>query len=199
VGAYAQDAAPKLNYNSEGGYYEIANEEDMIAFITFCRSSKSPTCTGMTFKVTASELDMGGDRFKHITGGFAGTFDGQGVVIKNREMPSLFETIQGGTVMNITIDSSCKLGEYWHMNNVGGIATHNVGGKNDSDDVYEMTAGGVKHYNGAVLEGSTAITGISKDQEDADIYTLDGRRVGSVQRGVNIIRANGSVRKVSVK
>ena len=62
---------------------------------------KSPTCAGMTFKVTASELNMGDDRFKHITGGLAGT--------------------------------------------------------------------------------------------------LDGRRVGSMQRGVNIIRANGSVRKVSVK
>ena len=80
-----------------------------------------------------------------------------------------------------------------------GRGASGVGGKNDPDDVYEMTAGGVKYYNGAVLEGSTAITGISKDQEDADIYTLDGRRVGSVQRGVNIIRANGSVRKVSVK
>jgi len=57
----------------------------------------------------------------------------------------------------------------------------------------------VKYYNGAVLEGSTAITGISKDQESAEIYTLDGRRVEKVQRGVNIIRANGSVRKVSVK
>ena len=78
VGAYAQDTTPKLNYNSEG-FYEIANEEDMIAFITFCRSSKSPTCAGMTFKVTASELNMGDDRFKHITGGFAGTFDGRRV------------------------------------------------------------------------------------------------------------------------
>ena len=64
---------------TEGGYYEIANEEDMIAFITFCKSSKSPTCAGMTFKVTASELNMGDDRFKHITGGLAGTLDGRRV------------------------------------------------------------------------------------------------------------------------
>ena len=41
VGAYAQDTTPKLNYNSEGGYYEIANEEDMIAFITFCRVARA--------------------------------------------------------------------------------------------------------------------------------------------------------------
>ncbi len=149
VGAYAQDAAPKLNYNSEGGYYEIANEEDMIAFITFCRSSKSPTCTGMTFKVTASELDMGGDRFKHITGGFAGTFDGQGVVIKNREMPSLFEAIQGGTVMSITIDLSCKLGEYWHINNVGGqrreVLQWSRAGRLDSHHRHIKGSGGCRH------------------------------------------------------
>ena len=80
-----------------------------------------------------------------------------------------------------------------------GRGASGVGGKNDPEDVYEMTEGGVKYYNGAVLEGSTGISAIAKDMENADIYTLDGKRVANVQRGVNIIRANGAVRKVTVK
>ena len=149
MGANAAEATPSLKYNEGGGYYEIATVEDMITFANFCRSAKSPTCVGMTFKVTASELDLGTDDFKRITGGFGGTFDGQGVVIENLHKTSLFETIKEGTVMNITLDQSC---EFNGDNGVGGIATNNESGlisgciNNGNAKGYARTSG-ILNYN----------------------------------------------------
>ena len=149
MGANAAESTPSLKYNDGGGYYEIATVEDMITFANFCRSAKSPTCVGMTFKVTASELDLGTDDFKRITGGFGGTFDGQGVVIKNLHKTSLFETIKEGTVMNITLDQSC---EFNGDNGVGGIATNNESGlisgciNNGNAKGYARTSG-ILNYN----------------------------------------------------
>lgn len=149
MGANAAESTPSLKYNDGGGYYEIATVEDMITFANFCRSAKSPTCVGMTFKVTASELDLGTDDFKRITGGFGGTFDGQGVVIKNLHKTSLFETIKEGTVMNITLDVSC---EFNGDNGVGGIATNNESGlisgciNNGNAKGYARTSG-ILNYN----------------------------------------------------
>ena len=149
MGANAAESTPSLKFNDGGGYYEIATVEDMITFANFCRSAKSPTCVGMTFKVTASELDLGTDDFKRITGGFGGTFDGQGVVIKNLHKTSLFETIKEGTVMNITLDQSC---EFNGDNGVGGIATNNESGlisgciNNGNAKGYARTSG-ILNYN----------------------------------------------------
>lgn len=194
TGAWADDAKPNLNYNENGGYYEIASAEDMITFANFCRAAKSPTCVGMTFKVTTNELDLGTDDFKRITGEFGGTFDGQGVVLKNIHQVSLFETIKGGTVMNITLDASC----YWEgsrENSIGGIATNNEGGtisgctNNAKAKGYARTSGIVNYNhkgtvkdcvnNGTIEGGSGNAAGIVGDNEGGTI-------IGCVNNGTII-------------
>lgn len=194
TGAWADDAKPNLNYNENGGYYEIASVEDMITFANFCRNAKSPTCVDMTFKVTAKELDLGTTDFKRITGSFGGTFDGQGVVLKNIHLVSLFETIKGGTVMNITLDASC----YWEgsrENSIGGIATNNEGGtisgctNNAKAKGYARTSGIVNYNhkgtvkdcvnNGTIEGGSGNAAGIVGDNEGGTI-------IGCVNNGTII-------------
>lgn len=184
ITANAADSKPNLKYNEEGGYYEIASAEDMIIFANYCRNAKSPTCVDMTFKVTAKELDLGTEEFKRITGDFGGTFDGQGVILKNIHLVSLFETIKGGTVKNITLDASC----YWEgsrENSIGGIATNNEGGTivgctNNANAKGNARTSGIVNYNhkgtvkdcvnNGTIEGSSGnAAGIVGDNEGGTI------------------------------
>lgn len=171
TGVNAADETPNLKFNTEGGYYEISSTEDMLAFASLCRSSKSPTCVGMTFKVTVGELDLGTDEFTRITGGFGGTFDGQGVVIKNMHKEFLFEALNGGTVKDVTLDSSCYL-EGEKGNSIGGIAKDNNGGtisgcvNNANAKGYARTSG-ICNYNnkGTIIDcvNNGTIEGESND------------------------------------
>lgn len=82
------------------------------------------------FKVAKKEIDFTGVNFTAIgssTKRFAGTFDGDSVVIKNLSMnEALFGYIGAkGVVANIIIDESCKIiGNYM---NVAGVAGSNKG------------------------------------------------------------------------
>ena len=52
------------------------------------------------------------------------------------------------------------------------------------------------------IYGSYATTGIcvvSKDSKVCQYYTIDGHRIDTLRKGVNIIITNGNVRKVMVK
>lgn len=194
MGAKAADTTPNLKYNEGGGYYEISSSEDMLTFVNFCRASKSPTCSGMTFKVTVSELDLGGDNFKRITGGFGGTFDGQGVFIKNMNKEYLFEALDGGTVKNVTLDSSCHLGGD-KDNSIGGIANNNNGGtisgcvNNANAKGYARTSG-ICNYNnkGTIIDcvNNGTITGESNDAGGIVGYNEGGTITNCINNGTII-------------
>ena len=104
--------------------YLISSTDDMLELSDSTKANRS-YCTGKHFMVTSTELDFKGVTFSSnvlnggiIEGSFNGTFDGQGVVIKNLDLrvnvdarrltAYLFYTIgKQGVVKNIAIDKSC--------------------------------------------------------------------------------------------
>lgn len=123
-----------FTYNSSGGYYEIRSANDMVKLSSFVQDDFNGA-KGVTFKVTVPELDFTGisflpigymDQYILTNNAFQGTFDGQGVVIKNltinrsnKDYIGLFGYVMDGTIQNVILDASCSiLGKTY----VGGIA-----------------------------------------------------------------------------
>lgn len=121
-------------YNSSGNYYEIRSTKDMQTLATYLKDPMNQ-CLGKTYKVTVPELDFSGityepigkmenDRFV-INCAFSGTFDGQGVIIKNliiNEIESkytgLFACLYQGSIENVILDETCHISGIGY---VGGI------------------------------------------------------------------------------
>ena len=123
-----------FTYNSSGGFYEIRSANDMVKLSTFVQDD-SNGAKGITFKVTVSELDFSGinflpigymDQYVLVNDAFQGTFDGQGVVIKNlninrsdKDYIGLFGYVMDGSIQNVILDASCSITGKGY---VGGIA-----------------------------------------------------------------------------
>lgn len=123
-----------FTYNSSGGYYEIRSANDMVKLSTFVQDDFNGA-KGITFKVTVPELDFTGisflpigymDQYILVNNAFQGTFDGQGVVIKNltinrsdKDYIGLFGYVMNGSIQNVVLDSSCSITGKGY---VGGIA-----------------------------------------------------------------------------
>ena len=151
-----------LIYNEEGGYYEIASVSDLKILAEYVNSRNN--CTDEIFKVTIAELDFDGVEFTPIGNSiyeFDGTFDGQGVVIKNIQvnMPDkscigLFGTVgMIGVIKNITLDESCTF--------IGDSQTGGVAGENNGTIENCSNHGAVKGgmcVGGIVGENSTKKT-----------------------------------------
>lgn len=120
-----------LTYNEAGGYYEITSAADVVTLANEVNNTKTTSSdyrvgAGRVYKVTVSELDFSSIMDFPIIGKddyhrFAGTFDGQGVVIKNLTIKGfntygLFGVVEDGIVKNITLDESCNV----YGNNTGG-------------------------------------------------------------------------------
>jgi hypothetical protein len=142
---------PDWTYNTEGGYYEISDADDLNALATFVNAGID--CTGLTFKQTA-DIDMQGVTFTPIgndddTYYFNGIYDGDGYVIKNIShydngefsLSGLFGQVKKGVVRNVNL-KDCSFGG----RNVGGIV-----GVMDDDE------GSVQ--NCTVLGGTITCTG----------------------------------------
>lgn len=123
-----------FTYNREG-FFEINTPEDMMNLSAYVNEGN--TCRPFTFKVMVGELDFTGIKdfvpigtdYRHF---FAGTFDGQGVVIKNLSVTAenisagLFGRTSQATVQNITMDESCSITNKKYE--TGGIVGYQEGG-----------------------------------------------------------------------
>lgn len=121
-------------YNSSGNFYEIRSTKDMQTLAIYLKDPANQ-CFGKTFKVTVPELDFSGiayepigkmedDRFV-VNCAFSGTFDGQGVIIKNlvineteSQYTGLFACLYQGSIENVILDKSCQI---TGISYVGGI------------------------------------------------------------------------------
>lgn len=131
-------AQGSLTLNEEG-YYEIRSADDIKALADMINSKKNlENPIRETYKVMVEELDLSslGDDFwpigRNSDHQFDGTFDGQGVVIKNfkfkketNNVSGLFGYMSGATIKNITFDESCSI---TGQNTVGALAGFNYGG-----------------------------------------------------------------------
>ena len=123
-----------FTYNREG-FFEINTPEDMMNLSAYVNEGN--TCRPFTFKVMVGELDFTGIKdfvpigtdYRHY---FAGTFDGQGVVIKNLSVTAenisagLFGRTSQATVQNIIMDESCSITNKKYE--TGGIVGYQEGG-----------------------------------------------------------------------
>ncbi len=133
IGVRAEDAIEGLTYNTEGGYYEIADEAALIALGTYVNNGND--CTGKTFKQTANitltqnftpiGCYNSGDRF------FSGTYDGNGKTISgltiagnNANFQALFGNVQNATIQNLTLSGASISGG----NNVGAFVGYSKNG-----------------------------------------------------------------------
>ena len=135
-----------LTLNVSDGYYEIADEQDLIDFSNYVSASNENTCAGLTFKMTA-DLDftdkpdsfhdnngIGSGNFRPVgfrTGAentaFKGHFDGNGHSItglrfdygNDRSKVGLFISIAGGVVEGVTL-----VNPTFRAVDVGGIANN---------------------------------------------------------------------------
>ena len=175
-----------LTWNTDGSYYEITDEQDLIDLGLYVIDDEANTCAGLTFKMTA-DLDftkmpddchgkngMGGGNFlpiglsgKTLLGGarFAGSFYGQGHSITGLRYDyaisglSLFSCIENGAVVDgVTVVSP----SFKASGSVGGI-------------VGMLAAGTVR--NCAVVNGSI----------DALSNSHVGGIVGYSNSGTNIV------------
>lgn len=130
-----------LKQNSDG-FYEIRTADDIKALALWANDKNGTfpnrISVSTVFKVMVDELDLSSldsdfwpiGRFSDCQ--FGGTFDGQGVVIKNfkfekstNNVCGLFGYVSGATIKNITFDESCSIEG---MNTVGILAGFNYGG-----------------------------------------------------------------------
>ncbi len=123
-----------FTYNREG-FFEINTPEDMMNLSAYVNEGN--TCRTFTFKVMVGELDFTGIEnfvpigtdYRHY---FSGTFDGQGVVIKNLSVTAenisagLFGRTSQATVQNIIMDESCSITNKKYE--TGGIVGYQEGG-----------------------------------------------------------------------
>ena len=102
----------------QNGTYFVDSADDMTALATAVNNG-SAKGKNITVYVTVDTLDMSGVTFTGIgtaTNPFDGTFDGQGVTVKNLAMNltesqdyGLFGVINGATIKNIVLDSTCTV------------------------------------------------------------------------------------------
>lgn len=101
------------------GEYVISNEGNFLWVME--QINKGNTFEGKTIKVAVDELDFDGieyfDAGTSFTRSFKGTFDGDGVVIKNLTIDSssnssIFGYTNGATIKNIRIENLAILGGY---------------------------------------------------------------------------------------
>ena len=122
---------PDWTYNTEGGYYEISDADDLNALATYVNAGID--ASGKTFKQTA-DIDMQGVSYTPIgndegTHMFNGTYDGDGYFILNishsisgiNELSGLFGDLRG-TVKNVNL-KDCNFTAY----RVGAIAGQTSG------------------------------------------------------------------------
>ena len=121
-------------YNASSNFYEIHTTTDMQNLATYLKEPNNQ-CYGKTFKVMVKELDFSGviyepigkmnDENFNVSYAFRGTFDGQGVIIKNlvidensSKYTGLFACLSQGSVENIILDKTCQISGIGY---VGGI------------------------------------------------------------------------------
>lgn len=102
----------------ENGVYYVATADDMVA-LAVAVNNGSAKGKNITVYVTADTLDMGSVTFAGIgtaANPFDGAFDGQGVTVQNLAMNftetadlGMFGVIDGATVKNIVLDSTCTV------------------------------------------------------------------------------------------
>lgn len=113
--AWAQDAISGLTYNTEGGYYEISDVQDLVDLATYVNGTDNVSI-GKTFRQTAN-IDMSSvnnfDPIGSIGGSksFKGTYDGGNFTISNLTVSNnygaigLFGMIKDATIRNIVLVS----------------------------------------------------------------------------------------------
>ena len=169
--AWSEVTLNDFTYNS-GGFYEISSAEDMVKLSQFVNPADpsnfddwghASTTRNKIFKVVVPVLDfagitdfmpigmsISGERNRAID--FRGTFDGQGVVIKNLTIHPSDELSAGlfgyvsGVIRNITLDASCTI---TGNEQVGGI----VGCLSDGGNVSGC-------HNFAMISGTKGVGGI---------------------------------------
>ena len=168
-----------LPFNEELGCYIIRSAYDMVSFSNFVNKSKKGTVTGL-YKVETEVLDFNeletDTEFEPIgfypDHDFCGTFDGQGVVIKNVDIYGsnavgnaigLFAYTVGATIENIVMDESCVVNA---NNSVGSIVGY--------------------------CEGSNIINCVNKATINANSF------VGGIAGSVNTLKVEGVIARVSV-
>ncbi|MBR4152436.1 MAG: hypothetical protein IKT98_05700, partial [Selenomonadaceae bacterium] len=128
-----------LTYNAaDGGYYEIADAQDLADLATYVNSgvNSGHNCEGLTFKVTAAIIDLSAiTNFTPIGSDydnrFNGTFDGQGNTISNLTSSNynsfcggLFGWVQKGCrIQNVTLTNVNVTGR----DEIGGLVGKNYG------------------------------------------------------------------------
>ena len=115
ITAGAQDAINGLTYNTEGGYYEISDAQDLVDLATYVNGTDDVSI-GKTFRQTAN-IDMSSvnnfDPIGSIGGSksFKGTYDGGNFTISNLTISNnygaigLFGMIKDATIRNIVLVS----------------------------------------------------------------------------------------------
>ena len=127
--AYAQESITGLNYNTEGGFYEISDASSLAALATYASNHDA---SGKTFKMT-DNIDMTGVTNYQPIGGndyFKGYFDGQGYTIYNLTVSGvsdfgIFRNLGTGGIIEKIVISECSFSGNSY---IGCIVANNYGG-----------------------------------------------------------------------
>ena len=146
---------------TSNGYYEIADEQDLIDLGNYAAANSTNKCYGLTFKLTA-DLDFSSRTTDDCQNGyghgnyipiidFYGTFNGQGHTITGLRFTSeadcglFWVIVSPAEVKNVTLINP----QFTGTSSVGGIAGNADGGKFESCTV----AGGILSSTGKICGG----------------------------------------------
>ena len=213
------DDIGSIKYNSTDQCYEITNLADFQAFAAYVNGDgtegSAHDCAGLTFKVTATELDLTGVTWESLRN-FSGTFDGNGCIIKNltvndvTKFQGLFSWITDNAVVknvkltdaNVTGGDSVGALVGWSWGTVENCEVTNstvTGSKSSANGTNGDGIGGlVGTVEGGTIkdcfaEGITvtgtnyvgSIVGLSKDSTVSGKYCSDIQGVGYTNAGTD--------------